>query len=238
MVIVDIIGSIDDKIESNTKLIFKMNQYISLVFEKIFGEQMALYENSTELFPHWELCKISDVSEKIITGKTPPTSQEKYWGNDINFITIPDMKSTFISKTERYISNICRKEFKNYLLPAYSLIISCIATVGLVGINTNLALTNQQINSITFIEKNDVYFYYVYFKKIKHKLINLGVGGSATLNINKTTFSNILFLNPPQELKREFFKKAITKFEIIERLELENQNLEKLKSFYLSKFFK
>lgn len=96
--------------------------------------------------------KIIDIANKVVTGKTPSTKNEKFWNGDIPFITIPDMHNQFFAiDTERTISKVGAKS----LIPKNSISVSCIATVGLVSISTEESQTNQQINSIVL--KNNYY---------------------------------------------------------------------------------
>ena len=92
--IVDIIVSIDDKIENNQKLIGRLEKLAELLFDNLYCN--AINSNN------YKICKLKDYAETIITGTTPSTKEDKYWGNDINFITIPDMQNNiFIINTER-----------------------------------------------------------------------------------------------------------------------------------------
>jgi type I restriction enzyme S subunit len=137
-------------------------------------------------------CTINDLAEEIVCGKTPSTSYKEHYGEDIPFITIPDLhNSPVIVRTERYLSNIGAETQKKKTLPAHSICVSCIATPGLVSLTSELSQTNQQINSI--ICKKSIPPLYVYYlmRSSSDVIINLGSSGSATLNLNKTQFSQI-----------------------------------------------
>ena len=185
------------------------------------------------------MCKLKDYVKTIITGTTPSTKEDKYWGNDINFITIPDMQNNiFIINTERKLANSVKTKFSSRIISKNTLIVSCIATVGLVSIVLKTALTNQQINSIIFHNEKDVYFFYQYFKKIKDYLIQLGSGGSATLNINKNAFSNIKVKIPNSKLLTSYLNKVEIIYNYISNIQRENLKLINLKQLYLKKFFR
>jgi len=93
---------------------------------------------------------------------------------------------------------------KNKFIPKKSISVSCIATVGLVSITSKDSQTNQQINSI--VPNNEKYLEYLYFTltNMKSDLLAIGSGGSATLNINTSTFSNIEVLIPNKETLEDF----------------------------------
>ena len=188
---------------------------------------------------NYKLCKLKDYAKTIITGTTPSTKEDKYWGNDINFITIPDMQNNiFIINTERKLANSVKTQFSSRIIPKNTLIVSCIATVGLVSIALKTSLTNQQINSIIFHNEKDVYFFYQYLKKIKDYLIQLGSGGSATLNINKNAFSNIKVKIPNSKLLTSYLNKVEIIYNYISNIQRENLKLINLKQLYLKKFFR
>ena len=229
--IVDIIGSIDDKIENNQKLIDRLEKKVELLFDNLYYN--AINSNN------YKMCKLKDYVKTIITGTTPSTKEDKYWGNDINFITIPDMQNNiFIINTERKLANSVKTKFSSRIISKNTLIVSCIATVGLVSIVLKTSLTNQQINSIIFHNEKDVYFFYQYFKKIKDYLIQLGSGGSATLNINKNAFSNIKVKIPNSKLLTYYLNKVEIIYNYISNIQRENLKLINLKQLYLKKFFR
>jgi type I restriction enzyme S subunit len=72
----------------------------------------------------WEVKAISSIGQ-VITGKTPPTTQKENYGDRYPFITIPDMHNqVYITKTERYLSDVGNNVQKNKLIPKNSLIVS------------------------------------------------------------------------------------------------------------------
>lgn len=83
-------------------------------------------------------------------------------------------------------------------LPKGAICVSCIATVGKVSIATEPSHTNQQINSI--VPSNSEFTPYLYFrmKSLNRLLHELASGGSATLNLNTSSFSKINVIMPSQ----------------------------------------
>lgn len=172
-------SKIDDLIWTNSKI----NDYLVHFGQLIFNR----YQKNAFI-----MCTVGDLSEEIICGKTPSTSVRSYYGSDIPFITIPDMHNhPVITKTERMLSKEGAESQLKKIVPRHSVCVSCIATPGLVSITTEASQTNQQINSI--ICKQNVSPFYIYYlmNSLKSTIINLGSGGSATLNLNKTQFSSI-----------------------------------------------
>jgi type I restriction enzyme S subunit len=152
----------------------------------------------------WRVGRLGETG-KIVCGKTPSKENPDYFGGKIPFIKIPDMHGElFIIKTEDSLTELGANTQKNKFVPKNSICVSCIATIGLVSITSRDSQTNQQINSII---PNDIklleYLYFV-LKTMKSDLIAIGNGGSATLNINTSVFSEIEIIIPNDESIKKF----------------------------------
>ena len=137
---------------------------------------------------------------KVLTGKTPPTSNLAYYGNDIPFIKTPDMHgSIFVTTSECYLSVDGANSQANKYIPPNTVIVACIgANAGEVAITSYEAQTNQQINSVI-----TSYPCFLYFSIRSHteELRALGDGSSTMININKTSFENYkISSSTPDEL--------------------------------------
>lgn len=152
----------------------------------------------------WSYKRVDDFGE-VITGKTPSTSKTEYYGGNIPFVTIPDMHgNVFPLVTEKALTKAGANTQKNKYLPINSVIVSCIATVGLVNIAVEPCQTNQQINSVVLYDDNNLYFFYESMKRIKTLLDGIGSNGATMTNVNKTKFSNIHVLYPTEDLVNRY----------------------------------
>jgi type I restriction enzyme S subunit len=134
---------------------------------------------------------------RVVTGKTPPTSNPANFGGPYPFITIPDLDGRVaIDRTERTLSQQGADILKSCLLPPGSVIMSCIATVGRCGITTKPSFTNQQINSVILTESTDARFLYYVFTQLGHELESAGGGGSVYTNVSKSRFADIEVMLP------------------------------------------
>ena len=135
---------------------------------------------------------IDEAAKEIITGKTPPTKHADFYGYDYPFITIPDMHdSVWLTSTERGLSETGNNSQPKKLVKRGTVLVSCIATLGLVGIVSKPSHFNQQINAVVPKRASEGYFLYPALLSIKQALLGIGATGSATLNVNKGAFSNI-----------------------------------------------
>jgi type I restriction enzyme M protein len=152
----------------------------------------------------WKVGNINDFG-KIICGKTPSKLQDDNFGGDIPFIKIPDMHNQiFVIDTDDSLTKKGADLQKNKFLPKNSICVSCIATVGLVSITSKPSQTNQQINSIIPNSENNLEYLFFALKRMRDDLVALGRGGSATLNVNTTVFSEIEMIIPDKKILEKY----------------------------------
>ncbi|MFA6098311.1 MAG: restriction endonuclease subunit S [Patescibacteria group bacterium] len=225
--IAEILSSLDDKIELNRQMNATLEKIASTLFKKWF------VDIGDELPKGWKKGAISDFGS-VICGKTPPKSVKEYFGGNFPFIKIPDMHgSPFIFITEDSLSEMGMNFQKNKVIPAGSICVSCIATVGLVSMTTVNSQTNQQINSIVPSEKYYQFYLYETFKNISGLLQRMGSSGSATLNVNTTSFSAIEILRPTDAALEKFDRIVRPFFDQIKHNLQENINLSILRDSLL-----
>ena len=151
----------------------------------------------------WETYRLGEIG-KIVTGKTPRTSQSEYFDGDIPFITPADLNTPFkrILSTQRTLTIEGLNSIKGCIIPANSIAVSCIGNLGYVGITNQICATNQQINTIIVNNQFDSHFIYYTIKHLWPYFKNLE-GQSTTLSIlNKTQFSQIEISLPSLEEQR------------------------------------
>ncbi len=180
-------------------------------------EQYAQLAATAALFPdEMEASELGDIPEgwainhisqfgDVVCGKTPSKANPEFFGEGIPFIKIPDMHNSVyvVSPSEQLSASGAASQAKK-TIPSGSICVSCIATVGKVVITHEPSQTNQQINSI--VPRLPKYSIYLYFQmRAKEKVFHdLASGGSATLNMNTSTFSKVCVLAPAFNVLEEF----------------------------------
>ncbi|HBE5450501.1 TPA: restriction endonuclease subunit S [Escherichia coli] len=219
-----------------------------VVFEREHPEQYAQLKATAELFPAamqdselgaipkgWGVASISEMG-KVTCGKTPSKKEPEYYGSDVPFIKIPDMHGQlFVLKTNEYLSEAGSKSQLKKLVPANSICVSCIATIGVVSITNEPSHTNQQINSVTPHKSSLLYYLYFCMLGLKDHLHILGSAGSATLNVNTSTFSGIKIAQPDAKVLELFHAKCIHLFNEIKSLSVQTESLTQLRDTLLPK---
>ncbi|HFI0918660.1 TPA: restriction endonuclease subunit S [Streptococcus suis] len=200
---------------------------------KSSGGKMVYNDQLKREIPEgWGVKQLGDIETNIVTGKTPSRSIPENFGGDIPFITIGDIRgNTFIYSSAETLSDLGAEEQNKKYLPPNSLCVSCIATVGEIGFTTQLSQTNQQINSIIFNDVNHMYFLYfalkLFFESSKTKT------GNTFANMSKDDFSKILIIYPDSSVIKNYYEKVKSMFDKIKCLQLQNQELTKLRDWLL-----
>lgn len=249
--IANVLSSLDDKIELNNQMNKTLEEMAQALFKRWFvdfefpneeGEPYKLsggemVDSELGMIPKgWKVGELGAFVKAVVTGKTPSTKNKQNYGNQYPFITIPDMHNrVFVTRTERYLSEQGNKTQENKLLPSKSIIVSCIATVGLVSINLYPSHTNQQINSILPKNEIDLYYFYEFLKLKEDELKAIGSTGSATLNVNKGQFEKVKCILADEELRRKYTEQVKAIFERIYVNQIENENLQETRDTLLPK---
>jgi len=227
--IAELIGILDDRIallrETNATLeaiaqtLFK-SWFVDFdpVHARAGGEQPAgLPPEVAALFPDsfeesalgmipkgWRVGCIGHLGE-VVCGKTPPTSDPDNYGEDVPFITIPDMHGYLaVTSTARSLSRKGADSQPKKYLPAGSICVSCIATPGLVVQVTESSHTNQQINSVIPHLEWGRSFPLFLLRRIGDKVRAGGSGGSVFHNLSKSSFEKIPELLPTNNLAQQY----------------------------------
>ena len=220
--VVDILSTYDDLIENNQKQIKLLEEAAQRLYKEWFVDLRFPGHETTPItdgIPEgWSIGEVAGFGE-IVTGKTPSTSKEEYYGGNIPFVKIPDMHNrVFPVTTEVCLSKEGADTQKNKYIPRNSLMVSCIATVGLVNIALEECQTNQQINSVILHNERDLYFLYFTLKQMKDLLDGVGSNGATMTNVNKTKFGKIPVVCPSTDMRNAFYEWCEPLFIKIENL--------------------
>ena len=208
--IVDILSAYDNLIENNQKQIKLLEEVAQRLYKEWFIDLRFPGHENVEIVDGvpegWQYKKLSSFGS-VITGKTPSTAKSQYYGGEVPFIKIPDMhKGVFPLVTEITLSLEGANSQKNKFIPKNSIMVSCIATVGLVNISVEDCQTNQQINSIVLADERSLYYLYFAMKDLKSLLDGVGSNGATMTNVNKEKFSNLSILYPDTLLLEKYYE--------------------------------
>ena len=175
----------------------------------------------------WEQRKLESLG-KIITGNTPSTLKKEYWSTNsegVVWITPTDINSVKTDWSERLLTEEGASQAR--IVPANSILVTCIASIGKNTINTVEAAFNQQINALVPHLSNS-YFILTMLNNMESAFKRVA-GTSATSIINKKEFGQLSALLPRVEEQNkigeifELIDKSIT----LHQRKLEHLNLKK-----------
>jgi type I restriction enzyme S subunit len=141
---------------------------------------------------------------RIVTGKTPPTSQNELFGDTYPFITPVDMHDVKnANSTERFLSTAGAQYQHRLMVPPGSIAVSCIGwQMGKTIKITRPSFTNQQLNTIIPHEWVNSDFLYYTLVTLRQKFFSIASGvGVRTPILNKSAFSVFEVTLPPFDLQ-------------------------------------
>jgi type I restriction enzyme S subunit len=141
----------------------------------------------------WEVKRVLDLGE-VVTGGTPRTDVSEFWGDEYPWITPTDISSCRdMFSSERGLTQQGLGALRP--LPANSVLVTCIASIGKNCILKTAGSCNQQINAVIPNNESCAKFLYYLFEASKQYLLaNAGI--TATSIISKATFAELTFRIP------------------------------------------
>lgn len=211
-------SEIDLTIEKDTRLIEllkeKRTALINHVVTKGLDPTVNMKNSGVEWIgkipEDWEVSKIKNVSERILTGKTPPTDREEYYDKEeLNWFTPGDLGNNLVlPKSSKRISKLAVFDNKVIKYKPFSILLVGIgATLGKVGLSVDEGTSNQQINTIEFCQNKIRPKYSLYYLYGMKNLI-ISLSNSSTIGIfNQTQTGNFIILKPPIDEQKRIIDK-------------------------------
>lgn len=201
--ITKVLSDVDAFIASLEKLIEKQQRLYKATMSKLFTSGAKINSPKNK----WSLKTVEHFGI-VITGGTPPTSDRSNWGGHYPWITPSDIsENTHILSGERSITekglNLVRS------VPANSLLVTCIASIGKNTITKSFGSCNQQINAIIPNDNFDVNFLYFLFEYHKESFLR-SAGITATPMISKKQFLRTEFLVPNLLIQKQIAEILMT----------------------------
>ena len=191
-----VLWAMNNTMEAYKKLIKATEDLVKSQFIALFGNPLK--------DPFYPLTEVGEIGD-ILTGTTPSMKNADYYcSDDISFIKPGDIGENVVTKiteTEAYISENARKVAR--IFPRYSVLVTCIGTIGKVGIATKESSCNQQINVI-IPYKSANYLYLAYCMLYMRERFKEAANAPVVPILNKGDFSKIQVPLPPLDLQEQF----------------------------------
>ncbi|MDI3475108.1 MAG: type restriction enzyme subunit [Thermococcaceae archaeon] len=230
--IAEILRTVDEAIEKTDLAIERTERLKRGLMRELLTKGIGHREfKKTELgrIPkEWRVISIRQAG-KVITGKTPPTSESRYWNGDIPFITPADIgDNPYVNSTQRFVSREGAEKVGK-LLPKDTVLVVCIgSTIGKVALTARESVTNQQINAIICNDTvNPQYHYYVLL--FHSKRLKSWSGTAAVPIIKKSLFEKFKIPLPPLDEQKKIAEILSTVDKKLELLRKREEKLERVK---------
>ena len=182
----------------------------------------------------WEQRKLGELGE-IMTGSTPSTSKSEYYSEEgIPWVTPTDINALTISDTPKKLSEKGMKVGR--VVPANTILCTCIASIGKNALLTVKGSFNQQINSLTPSAENDSYFLLTESELWSEKMKRMAASGTMQI-VNKTEFSELDTMVPSldeQKIIGSYFRNLDNLITLHQR---KCDDTKELKKYMLQKMF-
>ena len=152
--IAQILSTWDSAIEKTEQLISAKEKLKKGLMQQLLSGKRRFREFKRS---KWRKVKIGNFG-KVITGNTPSKAKQEYWGGNFSWATAHDLKKKYVINTTEKITE--KGKSVSRMLPKGSVLVTCIASIGLNAIAGENLATNQQINSIIVDEQFDNEFVY------------------------------------------------------------------------------
>jgi type I restriction enzyme S subunit len=243
--IASILSAYDDLIENNTRRIEILEEMARRLYEEWFvhfrfpgHEEASFNESEQGRVPEgWGVKPVADTFQ-ILGGGTPSKKVPEYWDEGhINWFSPTDLtrsSTSFVEESSSKITNLGLKKSSAKLFPAYSVMMTSRATIGVVAINTQPASTNQGFITCLPSSEFPCWLMFHWLKENVERFISLGTGATFK-EISKGVFKEIQLVVPPRLISGAFEESVAPMMKQVEILQRKNRNLRVQRDLLLPK---
>ncbi len=240
--IADILGALDDKIELNRRMNETLEEMAQALYQHWFvdfgpfqdrefkdTEELGAIPKGWDVKPAYDLCD-------VLTGGTPKTKKDEYWGGDIKWVSAKDISDTgtFVMDTERKVTPTGVEESTTDVLPERTVVVVARGSVGKHCIIGEDMAMNQSCYGLRGREEIGQSWTYLMLNNLIRRLQQVAYG-SVFDTITISTFKNTEIVAPPVEIISRFEEKVDPLFDLMHSNVKENQTLAKTRDYLLPK---
>ena len=236
--IAEIIDGYDDLMENNQRRIQLLEESAQLLYKEWFvhlrfpGHEHVKVTNGVP--KGWEQMRASDCME-ILSGGTPKTTVEAYWGGDIPFFTPKDsVDSCYAGNTAKKLTETGLASCNSRLYPKDTVFVTARGTVGKVNLAQVPMAMNQSCYALVAKPPVDQYFLYFSLVYGVDQLRSRAVGAVFDA-IVRDTFKQIPFVVPDDKILKAFLEHLSPIIQQIDALSTQSRSLAKARDLLLPK---
>ena len=184
--------------------------------ENIDGKTADITEEIPFDLPQgWEWCRVKSFAD-VTTGATPRTNIKSFYGGGILFVKPPDLGfNKYIEGTAETLTE--QGAQKSRMIPAGSICVCCIGSLGKSSIASGSVCTNQQINSLTTVANSEYVYYLCNSTYFINSLHSVATAITIAL-VNKSNMERILIPLPPLAEQKRIVSQVEKLFSVLETM--------------------
>lgn len=218
----NILELVDSLRAKRRKALEQLNALAQAIFIEMFGDPVLNPKG-------WETKRLGELG-RVVTGNTPSRSRADYYGGEVEWIKSDNINSPSYYLTEAVERLTQAGKAVARVVPAGSVLVTCIAgspeCIGNAGLADREVAFNQQINALVpeRVESHFLYAHFLFGKKLVQRASTSGMKGM----VSKSKFEEIEFIYPPHELQNEYSQKIRHIQKVRERCQQANAELDAL----------
>ena len=223
------LSDFDEHIDNLSDLIEKKKAIRDGALENLISGRTRLDGFNDE----WIESTIEDSTKEIITGGTPSTTVDKYWGGSIPWLASTEIHQKIITRATKNITNIGLNNSSAKMAPKDSVLIALAGQGKTRGTAAFLAYPmalNQSLAALVAADETDSKFLYYLIENMYLELRELSSGDGGRGGLNKTLIKNINIRLPREIKEQHAIAEVLTAMdEEIESLKIEKEKMIQIK---------
>lgn len=147
-----ILSSVDEAIEKTEQIIKQIEKVKKGLMQQLLtqgiGHRKFKVTIVGDIPEEWEVKPLGEVVDKIVGGGTPSRKVNEFYGGNIPWVTVKDLKSKYIRSTMEFITKAGVKNSAANLIPANNVVVATRMAVGKAFKNTVDVAINQDLKAL------------------------------------------------------------------------------------------
>jgi type I restriction enzyme S subunit len=240
--IMDVLHSLDDKIECNRKICANLETQAQALFKHWFIDfapfkKGKFVESELGMIPEgWRVGRLEELGD-IVGGATPSKAEDSYYtSKGIAWLTPKDLSNKLSKFTSRGEIDLTQEGYNSCsakLMPKGSVLFSSRAPIGYLTIAKNDICTNQGFKSVVPKYAGTAYIYYLL--KTNTKRIESMSSGTTFKEASGSLMKSLAVIIPPKSIIDNYEASVVEIFKEQEVIEQQNLYLATLRNTLLPK---
>lgn len=194
--------------------------------KKVISKQAPVSRAVVKAPHHWAVCRLGDLALTITGGGTPSKNHPAYWGGEIPWASVKDMKELkFLDDTEDHITPEGLKNSSSNLIPPGRIIVCTRMGLGKVAINRVALAINQDLKALELPKEVNSDFFLILYKTRE-----VSGTGTTVSGIKQDQLLALPAALPPVEEQSRIVAKVDELMALCDRLETQQQARRKLQN--------